>query len=154
MILFLVLLLSFMGGMKILEEKFSVVGKNRNQADFKDLYEVLDLSSSATNDDIKKVYKKLAVQYHPDKNTNCTDCEEKFQSIVKAYEVLGNEKKREHYDKTSGTLAPIKSDAIELTHENYEALVEESEETWIVQVYSDSDQGSQSFGEMWESVVK
>jgi preprotein translocase subunit Sec63 len=50
-----------MGGMKILEEKFAVVGSNRNHADFKDLYEVLDLTASASGDEIKNVYKKLAV---------------------------------------------------------------------------------------------
>lgn len=61
---------------------------------------------------------------------------------MKAYEVLGNEKKREHYDKTSGTLAVIKSESVELTRDNYDQLVLESGETWIIQVYSDSDGGS------------
>lgn len=126
------LLLGLMGGMKYMEERFAVIGKNRNKENFRDYYEVLELESSVSNIDIKKKYKTLAVQYHPDKNTNCTDCEEKFQEIVKAYEVLGNEKKRKHYDTTSGTMAPIRSSAVELTDENYEQLVEESGNSWVI----------------------
>lgn len=54
---------------------------------------------------------------------------------MKAYEVLGNEKKRKHYDTTSGTMAPIRSSATELTDDNYERLVEESGNSWVVEVY-------------------
>lgn len=51
---------------------------------------------------------------------------------MKAYEVLGNDKKRKHYDTTSGTMAPIKSTAVELTDSNYERMVLDSSDVWII----------------------
>jgi len=63
----------------------------------KDLYKILGLTKSATLDDIKKAYKKLALKYHPDKNKS-TGAEEKFKEIAEAYEVLSDPKKREKYD--------------------------------------------------------
>lgn len=51
---------------------------------------------------------------------------------MKAYEVLNNPQKRKHYDTTAGTMAPIKSVATELTDSNFERLVEEGSETWII----------------------
>ena len=121
-----------MGGMKMLEERFASVGRNRNQEGYRDLYEILNLDSSVSNQEIKKQYKKLAVVYHPDKNQNCSNCESVFQEIVKAYEVLGNEKKRRHYDSTSGLMAPIKSSAVELTDSNYDRFVADSTHIWII----------------------
>ncbi|KAI8639222.1 hypothetical protein BD408DRAFT_421747 [Parasitella parasitica] len=60
------------------------------------LYETLGITKSATADEIKKAYRKLALRYHPDKNPNSTD---KFKEISHAYEVLGDEHKRRVYDK-------------------------------------------------------
>jgi molecular chaperone DnaJ len=65
----------------------------------KDYYETLGISKNATQDEIKKAYKKLAKQYHPDLNSGSKDLEHKFKEINQAYSVLGDEKKRENYDR-------------------------------------------------------
>ena len=65
----------------------------------KDYYQVLGVAKSATQDEIKKAYRKLAVTYHPDKNQGDKEAEKKFQEISAAYEVLSDEKKRETYDR-------------------------------------------------------
>jgi len=64
----------------------------------KDYYEVLGVSRSATVDEIKKAYRKLALKYHPDKNKGDKGAEELFKEATEAYEVLGDEKKRKMYD--------------------------------------------------------
>ena len=58
-------------------------------------YEILGVSKDATQDDIKRAYRKLAIQYHPDKNP---DGDEKFKQIAEAYDIIGNESKRIDYD--------------------------------------------------------
>lgn len=63
----------------------------------KDYYKILGISRSATEDEIKKAYRKLALKYHPDKNKT-KEAEEKFKEIAEAYEVLSDKKKREVYD--------------------------------------------------------
>ena len=64
----------------------------------KDYYEVLGVSRSVSKDDIKKAYRKLALQFHPDKNPDNKDAEEHFKEVNEAYEVLSNEDKRRRYD--------------------------------------------------------
>lgn len=66
-------------------------------SDKKDFYDVLGVSKSATPDDLKKAYRKLAFQYHPDKNKT-KEAEEKFKEINQAYEVLSDPQKRSTYD--------------------------------------------------------
>ncbi|MEC9487275.1 MAG: molecular chaperone DnaJ [Prosthecochloris sp.] len=64
----------------------------------RDYYEVLGLDRSASKDEIKKAYRKLAMKYHPDKNPGNEEAEEKFKDANEAYEVLSNEDKRRRYD--------------------------------------------------------
>ena len=64
----------------------------------KDFYAVLGVSASATQDEIKKHYRKLASKHHPDKNPNDAKAAERFKEISEAYQVLGDAEKRKQYD--------------------------------------------------------
>ncbi|MBI2258687.1 MAG: molecular chaperone DnaJ [Flavobacteriia bacterium] len=64
----------------------------------RDYYEVLGLAKNASESEIKKAYRKLALQYHPDKNPGDKASEEKFKEAAEAYEVLSNTEKRQRYD--------------------------------------------------------
>ncbi len=64
----------------------------------KDFYSILNVPRSATPEEMKKAYRKLAMQYHPDKNPGDKKAEEKFKELSEAYEVLSDPKKREMYD--------------------------------------------------------
>ena len=64
----------------------------------RDYYEVLGIGRSATADEIKKAYRRLAMQYHPDRNPGDAEAENKFKEATEAYEVLSNDKKRSMYD--------------------------------------------------------
>lgn len=64
----------------------------------RDYYEVLGVSKTATADEIKKAYRKKAIQYHPDKNPGDKEAEEKFKEAAEAYDVLSDEQKRQRYD--------------------------------------------------------
>ena len=63
-----------------------------------DYYEILGISKSASESEIKKAYRKNAIKYHPDKNPGDSAAEEKFKKAAEAYEVLGNQEKRSKYD--------------------------------------------------------
>ena len=64
----------------------------------RDYYEVLGLQKGASTDDIKKAYRKLAMKYHPDRNPDSKEAEEKFKEAAEAYEVLSDDEKRSRYD--------------------------------------------------------
>ncbi len=66
--------------------------------DYKDYYNVLGVGKTASADEIKKAYRKLAMQYHPDRNPDDAKAEEKFKEINEAYQVLSDKDKRAHYD--------------------------------------------------------
>ena len=67
-------------------------------ADTKDYYKILGVDKSASQDDIKKAFRKLSVKWHPDRNNGSKEAEAKFKEIAEAYEVLGDEAKRKEYD--------------------------------------------------------
>ncbi|SFG42737.1 molecular chaperone DnaJ [Pontibacter chinhatensis] len=64
----------------------------------RDYYEVLGVSKSATQEEIKKAYRKIAIKYHPDKNPDDPTAEDKFKEAAEAYEVLSDQQKRQRYD--------------------------------------------------------
>ena len=64
----------------------------------RDYYEVLGISKDASEEEIKKAYRKIAIQYHPDRNPGDKEAEEKFKEAAEAYDVLHDPKKRQQYD--------------------------------------------------------
>lgn len=66
--------------------------------EFKDYYKVLGVNRDASQDEIKKAFRKLAVKYHPDKNPGNKEAETRFKEITEAHEVLGDPEKRRRYD--------------------------------------------------------
>src|SRR5258708_17756403 len=75
----------------------------------KTLYDTLGVAKGASQDELKKAYRKLARQYHPDKNPGDTNAEERFKEVQAAYDVLSDEEKRKQYDRfgaTNGRPAP------------------------------------------------
>ncbi len=64
----------------------------------RDYYDILGVPKSASADELKKAYRKLAIKYHPDKNPGDKEAEEKFKEAAEAYDVLSNPEKKSRYD--------------------------------------------------------
>ena len=64
----------------------------------RDYYEILEISKSASADEIKKAYRKMAIKFHPDKNPGDKVAEEKFKEAAEAYEILSSPEKKQRYD--------------------------------------------------------
>ena len=75
-------------------------------AEKRDYYEVLGVSKTATPEEIKKAYRKKAIQYHPDKNPGDKEAEEKFKEAAEAYDVLRDSEKRAKYDQFGHSMGP------------------------------------------------
>ncbi len=67
--------------------------------DKRDYYDILGVNKNASDSEIKKAYRKVAIKYHPDKNPDDNSAEEKFKEAAEAYEVLSNNEKRQQYDR-------------------------------------------------------
>src|SRR5579872_2763698 len=65
----------------------------------RDYYEILGISKTASTEEIKKSYRKVAMQYHPDRNPGDKSAEEKFKEAAEAYEILSDQDKRAQYDR-------------------------------------------------------
>merc|ERR1719333_1118787 len=84
--------------------------EERPREAIEDFYGTLGVTRDADTADVKRAYKTLARRWHPDKNPNCTTCQETFSKIAEAYETLFDNKKRAAYDESGGiATAELKS---------------------------------------------
>ena len=67
--------------------------------DKRDYYDVLGVDRGASEGDLKKAYRRLAMKFHPDRNSDDPQAEEKFKEATEAYEILTDQEKREAYDR-------------------------------------------------------
>ena len=84
-------------------------GDNNSIMDYKDYYKILGVERKASVDDIRKAYRKLAMQFHPDKNPGDKKSEDKFKEINEAYQVLSDEKKRARYDQLGSAYSDFRT---------------------------------------------
>ena len=91
-------------------------------ADRKDYYKILGVDKTASQDDIKKAFRKLSVKWHPDRNNGSKEAETKFKEIAEAYEVLGDEAKRKEYDNPKQTFEFHTSGGPDFAHMNMDDI--------------------------------
>lgn len=77
--------------------------------EYKDYYKTLGVDRKASTDEIRSAYRKLAMQYHPDKNPGDKKAEDKFKEINEAYQVLSDDQKRAHYDRLGSAYSNYRS---------------------------------------------
>ena len=120
-----------------------------------DYYGVLGVTRDAETGDIKRAYKTLAKRWHPDRNPNCSSCQETFSQIAMAYETLSDDSKRAAYDEAGVAASELKSaKSVPLTRENFDELVTFSNDVWIVQVFRPDNSHCASFHPFWENQVQ
>ena len=120
-----------------------------------DYYVVLGVTRDAETGDIKRAYKTLAKRWHPDRNPNCSSCQETFSRIAMAYETLSDDSKRAAYDEAGVAASELKSaKSVPLTRENFDELVTFSNDVWIVQVFRPDNSHCASFHPFWENQVQ
>src|SRR5258706_13507712 len=78
--------------------------------DYKDYYKILGVDRKASADDIRKAYRKLAMQHHPDKNPGDKKAEDKFKEINEAYQVLSDKEKRARYDQLGSAYSNFRTE--------------------------------------------
>ena len=106
-----------------------------------DYYSILGVSKNATSEEIKKAYRNLAFKYHPDRNPNNKDAEEKFKKISEAYNILGDENKRSEYDRYGSSSSNSSYGYSNGYNQNYQ----NSYQNYYRQTYSDPFTSEDSF---------
>lgn len=91
-------------------------------ADRKDYYKILGVDKTASQDNIKKAFRKLSVKWHPDRNNGSKEAETKFKEIAEAYEVLGDEAKRKEYDNPKTTFEFHSNGGPDFSHMNMDDI--------------------------------
>eukprot|EP00919_Chromeraceae_sp_WS-2016_P059987 GHVR01142554.1.p1 GENE.GHVR01142554.1~~GHVR01142554.1.p1 ORF type:complete len:704 (+),score=167.55 GHVR01142554.1:52-2163(+) len=138
--------------LKSAQEAYNVGGSIRRQE--VDHYEVLDVPRGASQSVIRQAYRKLSLRWHPDKNRDCVPCQDKFMKIASAYEVLHDETKRKVYDDSAGgEFDSLQSDTVYLDERNFDHLVTDGDDIWVIQVFSETDSRCRSFAPYWEEVA-
>jgi curved DNA-binding protein CbpA len=149
-LIFWIVLVSIMFFLRFNEEGFGAFQQMRSS---EDLYKVLESESHFSAKQIKKQYRKLVAQFHPDTNPNCAICEDKITSINKAYEVLKDPASRKIYDQTKGIVDPIRSAAKNLDKLSFRKKVIEGNRPLIIQIYAENSERSRSFSGFWEDFM-
>lgn len=94
--------------------------------DYRDYYKDLELERNATPDDIKKAFRRLARQYHPDANPNDPTAEERFKKLSEAYEVLSDPERKARYDSVSTQYQSFRTDGGSRGNTSWDAFVNDS----------------------------